>query len=624
MKKIPLFLSCALALVLLLLVNGTANMLFKSIRLDVTEQQLFTMSDGTHNILENMTQPVEIELFFSAAASKDFTSLRSYAQRVQELLQEYVLISNGMISFKVIDPEPFSENEDRAAALGLQAIPVGVGSDSLYFGLVAKTAQDEQVLPFIQPDRETFLEYELTQLIYGLQNEQPVIGLISGLDVQGGFDYQSGRQTPPWMTLDQAEQLYQFRSLNSDIDAVDADIDLLILIQPHELTESTLYAIDQFVLRGGRLLVMLDPIAEQGGQNPMAVNAEGDLQEALNMQPLLDAWGVSFDASKALLDQDHGLVVNQGVGRPPVRHLGLLGLDSTVLQNEDVVLANLEMVNFASVGYLEKKQGALTIFDSLIASSEASAQIDANTLRDISSPIQLAQGFVPDEREYTIAARISGEALSAFPEPPNDLQSAGSSELEVAESESHIQKSDNISVVIIADTDWLTDRLWVQVQNFFGQRVASPWADNGDLFINLVDNMVGSTDLINIRARGVYSRPFDRVLELQQQAEIRFQDSENALQAQLQQTEAQLNEIQSQGVGEDGLVTLTPEQEEALANFQNQKLAIRKQLRSVQHDLNKDIDALGDQLKWLNIGFIPLLLTIWVLFSAWQKKRRHT
>jgi ABC-type uncharacterized transport system involved in gliding motility auxiliary subunit len=606
MKKLPVLSIVAAALLIFVLFNGISSAAFKNWRLDLTEQGLYGLSEGTENILQGMQTEVRIDLYFSTSASRDLAALRGYAQRVEELIQEYALISEGKLVVNKIDPEPFSEQEDEAAAAGLSALPINNGLETLYFGIVASSEYGEQVIPFLQPDREAYLEYELSQLIYNLQrNTLPVVGVISSLDVQGGFDYRSGQQTAPWMSFDQLQQLYEIRSLTTDIEAIDDDVDLLVLVQPKGLSESALRAIDRFALAGGRVLLFVDPLAEQDSQGPMGME-EGSDPDVI--QPLLKAWGVDFDSHKVVLDADYALVVNQGPGRPPVRHIALAGLDPTAMAEDDIALMDLEMVNLASAGALQASEGASTNFEPLLRGGANSMLVDVNKLRLVKDPVALARDFQADDSAYVYAARISGPAKSAFPVDE-----------ELADND--LQEGENLAITIVADTDVLSDRLWVQVQNFFGQRIASPWADNGNLFINWVDHLVGSADLISIRARGSYSRPFERVAELQQDAEERFRDHERELQMQLEATEAELNNLQSQQAGEDGLVTLTPEQEQALQAFQQQKIAIRKQLRDVQHELNKEIEALGEQMKWLNITFIPILLTLWVLLSAWRRKQ---
>ncbi|WP_420589887.1 Gldg family protein [Bacterioplanoides sp.] len=581
-----------------LLVAGLINQLGGSARLDLTEQGLFTLSPGSKAILAEMEKPLEMQLFFSQQASEDLTSLRAYAQQVRELLAEYVLHSNGQLSLSLIDPEPFSEQEDLATEMGLQAVPVSGFGDELYFGL-AITSQDgsRAVLPFLQPDKEAFLEYEVTQLIYQLQQSSaPVIALLSGLDVRGGFDARSGRPSPPWMAIEQLDKQYEVRSLTADIDAIADDVDLLLLIQPPQLSDQALYAIDQFALRGGRILAFLDPVAESAAAGPMAA-ADGGSATALD--PLLENWGVAWNPDQVVLDAANALVVNQGRNRPPVRHFALLSLGAESTDANNVATAELESLNLSSVGAFVAKGDATTKFTPWLFSSTDAQSTDANRLRFGADLVELQRGFESAGETFNLATRVSGEASSVYPDGVDGVKA-----------DNHLPQSDKLAVTLVADTDVLTDRLWVQVQNFFGQRIASPWADNGNMVVNLIDQLSGSPDLISLRARGQYSRPFEKVEELRVLAEERFLVSEQRLQQRLQETEAQLEQLQQQKEGTDQVLTLSAEQQLALENFQRQKVEIRKELRAVQHELDKDIEALGTQLKVLNIFILPLLFTL--------------
>ncbi len=615
------------------------NQLGSGVRLDLTEQKLYTLSQGTRNILAQLQRPVELELYFSQKASADLVKVRAYEQRVRELLDEYVMLAGGKLSLKVIDPAPFSEDEDQAAAYGLQAVPVSVSGDNLYFGLVAKTqlpqtsagqsnsdqntsdqiateptaAVKENVaqLPFLQPDREAFLEYEITQLIYQVQQTKPVvIGLLSGLDVRGGFNPQTGHPLPAWMAVDQLDGPYELRSLTAGLDHIDDDIDLLLLVQPPELTDSALYAIDQFALKGGRVLAFLDPVAEtapNGGLMGM-----GGSGSASSLNKLLQNWGVGWNPDQVVLDAANALVVNQGPGRPPLRHFGLLALHPESLNADDVVTAQLEAINLSSVGHFTALENVASNIEPWLYSSHDSMLTDANRLRMGGDLMALQRDFVPANEEFNLAVRVQGKADSAFPDGIDGVKA-----------DTHLASTDRLTVTLVADTDVLSDRLWVQVQNFFGQRIASPWADNGALLVNLADHLGGSADLISLRARGQYNRPFERVNTLRRDAEQQFLASEQRLQQELEETEQQLSALQEQRDGDNGVLTLSAEQQAALEQFQQKKIEIRKELRNVQHELDKDIEALGMRLKVLNIFVLPLLFTLllWGLV-AWQRRRQ--
>jgi ABC-type uncharacterized transport system involved in gliding motility auxiliary subunit len=600
------YLLAPLVFVALVLIS---QLIFKGARLDLTEQDIYSLSEGTENILSGLEQDINITFFFSDKVSKDLTSVRSYAKRVEELLEEYALLSEGKITLKIIDPEPFSEAEDRAAEAGLQAVPISTG-DNLYLGIQATNSLGkESVIAFLQPDKESFLEYEITEMIYRLgQKTVPVIGLMSELDMRGGFDMQKGGALPPWTIFEQLDQLYDVRWVDEKLDELDEDLELLILVQPTAVSESSLYLLDQYVMNGGKLLIFVDPKAET--KQPPHTHTPQEAPADLNPLSLLfEKWGVEYDPSNVLIDAAYGLTISVGEGRAPVRHLGLLGIQVDGLNPNEVATAELESINFASTGSLvpkEKigKQASTVLFDPLVWSSEQSQQIGVDQYNAISDPTELFLDFNPSGESKVLAVRLSGRAESAFSQKPE-----GSDYAKV-----HKTDTDHLNVIVVADTDVLSDRLWVQVQNFFGQRIAQPWADNGAFVHNLTEQYLGSSDLINIRSRGRFVRPFEVVQDIQQTAERAYLDNERMLQQQLEITEQKLAELESQRSKES--MTLSPEQEAALINFQREKLNIRKDLRDVQHALNKDIENLGSWLKALNIALMPILLTLLVWLIA--------
>jgi ABC-type uncharacterized transport system involved in gliding motility auxiliary subunit len=597
----PSVLKFVLAPVCFVLVLLISQVIFKGARVDLTEQAIYSLSQGSKNIVSNLEQDVTLNLYFSDKATKDLTALRSYAKRVEELLQEYVLLSDGKLKLNLIDPEPFSEAEDKAAEAGLQAVPIATGDD-VYFGLQAKNSKgDESTIGFFQPDKEPFLEYEISELIYRLsQTRIPVVGLMTSLEMRGGFDMQRGGTTPPWAVFEQLDQLYDVRWVEDQIEEIEQDIELLIVVQPSSLDDVSLYAIDQFVMNGGKLIAFVDPKAEGKQPSPMG---EDDI--AINpLQPLLQQWGVIYDDSQVVIDAQYGLTVSMGQGMPPVRHLGLLGLQADGLNPNEVSTGELETVNLASAGFVEPATDATTMFDALLWSSTVAQTVDVNRYNMAQDPRQLMDGFEPTGESYVLAARLSGQATSYFEKAPQALEVP----------KEHVASNDNINVMVVADSDMLTDRLWVQVQNFFGQRIVQPWADNGALANNMVEQYLGSNDLIAIRSRGRFARPFEVVQDLQQQAQSEFYENEQALQRQLEETEQRMAELETQR-DKDSL-TLSPEQEATLNGFQQEKLRIRKALRDVRHELDKDIESLGSWLKVLNIAIIPVLLTLLLLLLA--------
>lgn len=573
-----------------------------AVRLDLTENKLYTLAAGTLEVINEIEEPVNLYFFFSGKASEDLTSLRAYADRVKAMLAEYQLVAGSKINLQFIDTEPFSEEEDLAAEYGLQGVPVNQAGDELYFGLAGTNALDGlETIAFFQPEKEAFLEYELTKLIYSLNTaEKPRVGIYSGLQVDGSIDQATFQPTPAWMVVTQLRELFSVGMID-DITAENlAGLDLLMLIHPKNLSEDQLFEVDQHVMRGKRLIAFIDPLAEMDQESAQGMQMPGTSGSQINR--ITSAWGVSMRDNEVLGDAEIALMVS-GPDGAPIRHLGILGFTEAQLAIDDVVTSPLESLNMSTVGILDVSPVAGLNAQPMIASSLNANSLQALQFQFLTDPTDLQRGFVPANEQFIVAVRLSGRAQSAF---AKKLDSGSGAESGVIES------TDNMQVVIVADTDLLSDRLWVTVQNFFGQQIASAFADNGSFVTNLVDNLSGSASLIDVRSRGQFSRPFARVEKLRRDAEEKYLESAEALQSQLAETDRQLAEIESTRV-EDGLLTLSVEQEAALNQFQDEKLRIRKQLRDVRYQLDKDIQDLGTKLKFLNILLMPLLLTLGLL-----------
>ena len=593
-----------------------SSVFLKGVRFDLTENGLYTLNEGTRNILKNMDEPVNLYLYFSEEVSRDLPQFRSYARWAGEMLEEFEEQSGGKLTLQRVDPVPFSPEEDQAAQYGLQGVPVGTAGDTLYFGLVGTNSIDGlELMPFLQPDKEKFLEYDLAKIVFSLSHPQhKKVGLISDLDMKPGFDPATQSAREAWVIHQQFSQLFELQDLSSNTEVLPDDLEMLVLVHPKNLSNNMLYQIDQFVLGGGRVLAFMDPVAESdlGGDpnDPMArMNAGG----SSTLGPLLQAWGVSFDTNRVIGDFAYALQVSNGQGQPPVRHLGILSVNPDGINNSDVATADLTAVNFSSTGWLAPLDAATSRFESLLQSSQNAAPIDAARLRFLSNPQDLTRDFQPTGDQYTLVARITGTTGTAFEQPPEGMPLIG-----------HLTESTEagINVVLFGDTDVLTDRLWVQKQNFLGRTVANSFADNGTLVVNIADQLLGSSDLIGIRTRASTTRPFDRVEALKLSAEARFRDTEERLQGELEETERTLTEMQS--LRQDGeLTVLTSEQEDEVQRFVDRKLQIRSELRQVQHDLSRDIEVLGMRLKFINIVLVPVLIVIVALVFGQIRRRRR-
>lgn len=601
-----------------------SNTMFRGIRLDLTENSLYTLSDGTKKILGNISEPINLYFFYSDRATSEVSQLRTYAGRVREMLEEFVEQSGGQLRVTVIDPLPFSEEEDQAAAFGLQAISLGGALETIYMGIAGtNSVDDEEHIAFLDPGKETFLEYDLAKLVDTLANPQrPVVGLISGLPIRGGFDPMAqamgGGMSEPWIVMSQIEQLFDVRELTGTATMIDSDIAVLFVVHPKELSEETLYAIDQFILRGGRALLMVDPYAEADvpPQDPNNPTAAMLASRASDINRLLEAWGLSVSADEYIADDRFALQVT-GFDSRPVRHIGLLGIDQTAIDRTDIVSSELRNLNVGYPGFITVDEDAPVTATPLIMSSNMAAPLGTAGLAFIRDPAQLRQGFAPTGQQYTIAARIQGIVPSAFADGPPAGAETGDT------ADNHLAAATNpINVILIADTDILTDRLWAQVQNFFGQRISTAFANNSDFIVNSLDNLTGSGDLISVRARETFTRPFTRVQDLRLEAESRFRETEERLQQELRETETRLSELQA-GREDASTTILSPEQEAELQRFQEQRLRIRKELRQVRRELDQQIENLGTWLKVINIGLMPFAITVLSIALLLLRRQRR-
>lgn len=636
-----------------------------SLRIDLTEDQLYTLSDGSRNIVSTLEQPVELMFFYSESATEDQPQIRAYGTRVQELLREIVIASDGNLSLTMIDPEPFSEDEDLARQYGIQAVPVSQGGEEIYFGLVV--AQDvapedinplippaSETMPLVRPDQEQFLEYEFMKMITTVANpDRTVVGLITGLDIDGGFDPQTGQASPPWFVMDLIRQLYVVERIPETATDIDEEIDILMVVHPQGLSEQLLYAIDQHVMRGGETLVFLDPNAD----SMVSLSPQGALIPAgmsSDLPGLLESWGIEYASDKVLTDNELALRVRMSQTERPIPHLGMLGVQRQYLTQDDIITSRLETINLSSSGVIAPAEGASTSFEPLIVSSNDTMLMDRVLLESVTDPSVLFDEFESTDERHVIAARLTGVINSAFPDgrpvveveeaeieaeteeesaedseeastdnPAEPIADADVEEAPVVEVAEHIPSSNGeVNIVVFADSDLLMDRLWVQVAQFLGQRIPQPFANNGDLLINTLDNLSGGADLVSIRSRGTYSRPFTRVVNLQREADDRLRTTEAELLDRLAETEASLAQLNQDDDG-NPIGQITPEIQAEIDRFNAELLETRRSLRDVQFQLTEDIDRLGSNLKAVNTAAIPILLTILALLAHFGRVRRR-
>jgi ABC-type uncharacterized transport system involved in gliding motility auxiliary subunit len=381
-----------------------------------------------------------------------------------------------------------------------------------------------------------------------------------------------------------------------------------MLIHPKELSDKTLFAIDQFVLGGGRLVAFVDPFAQAEVIIPDPSNPALAYQAERNsdLQKLFKAWNVKYDAKKLLLDEKFALNVQTRQGARPQRHLAILALSEAAFNKKDIITRDLTTVNVAASGLFESEN-----MQNILTSSQSATTKSSEVMKFLIDPNILFKNYQEDNKNYTIAGRLTGAIKTAFPEG-----------IEGEDKSTLLTENTEPKIVLFADVDILFDQMWVKSQNFFGRNVFTAFADNGNLVTNLLDNMAGSPDLINIRGRKNSSRPFTKVMELQKASDKKFREQENVLKQRLRETEQKLNQIQREKGQQDRLI-MSQEQEQELKKFQEEKLEVRKKLREVRRSLDKDIKDLGSRLKIINIGLLPLLISLVGVFVLWFRPRRN-
>lgn len=584
-------------------------------RVDLTADKLYTLTPGTLQIVETLQRPLRLTLYFSDHATRDLPQLRSYEQRVREMLQEMVARSRGRIHLQIIDPVPYSDDEASAEGSGLTTANGGGNGERVFFGLAGSvmsgTADGEGAedrvpektlaIAFFDPAREAFLEYDIAKLLYELnQARKPVIGVISSLPVEGN----PALNQPPWVVMQQLSQLFELKTLDaSTLKQIDGKLKVVLLIHPKHLSPDAQYAIDQYVLGGGHLVVFVDPDAELDTALPAANDATSG--HASDLPHLFAAWGVSYNPDQVVLDRSRALPIE--LAGTSLNHPAMLGLGVQEINRNDAVTASMQRINVSTVGHFDLTATGKTRLIPLLQSDAEAELVPAQRVIDASNdPTQLLQGYKADNMHYVLAARLRGRFDSAFPARANEPG-------HLAHSAAHTE------VVLVADTDLLSDRLWVESQIILGQTMMRTFANNGDFVTNLVDNLSGSSALLSIRGRSTSQRPFTRVQALRNVADQKFLQKEHELEQELADTRRRLEELQP-AKGSHGSATST-EQRHEIEQFRQRQLAINKELRDVQHQLNAEIDALGLRVKFINIVLVPALVVLLGLLYGWRRTR---
>jgi ABC-type uncharacterized transport system involved in gliding motility auxiliary subunit len=633
-----------LGVVIFVCLNIVSAQVFRNARIDLTQQHLYSLSQGTRALVADLKEPVRFRLFMSSGLTKQAPQLAAFAGRVRSLLDSYVAAAKGNILLEVIDPKPFSEEEDRAVAFGIDGFN-GTGGERLFFGLAAtNSTTGKATIGVFAPDREAFLEYDLTRLVSELgRSGKPVVALYDGIGLAGN----PMMRMPEQQTLTQMKQFFDVKPVAGDLDKLPEDTRVLMVVHPQNLSDKALYNIDQWVMAGKPAMIFVDPYAEnQTGPRGMPMP-----DPSSSLEPLFKAWGVKFDTKRAIGDPDYALQTERNVGGRPVAtpNLPWMAFRGDALAHDEAILAQLSAVVMTTAGAFETTKDGVMLRP-LVQASNAAGTLDAAQAGDrMGDPRRLRAGFVKAPKQPVMAARLTGILDSAFPdglkktddakkegEAKDDEKKPDEAAPETAKDESKkdeakkddAKPADNTikksakpaNVILVGDADMLMDRNWIQVHNILGQQVAQAFANNGDFVINAVEQMAGGAALADLRGRGVSWRPFDLIDRMKAEAEDKFRAKEQELTTQLKDTEQKLTQLPKAAEGAKDV--LTPEQTKTIQGFRNQVIAIRSQLRDVQFALNRDVDNLKNWVTVINVGGVPITVGVIALAVGLIRPRR--
>ncbi|MCK5851100.1 MAG: GldG family protein [Kiritimatiellae bacterium] len=598
------------------------NIIVSTVRMraDLTEEKLYTISEGTKNILRDLEQPVVINFYFSNSDSSVPPYMKNYARQVSDLLAEYEIAAKGNLRIVKHNPAPDSEAEESAQREGIHGQRVDMYSPLFYLGLSVVSGDSEGAIPVLDPRREDLLEYNITLLIYRVSHPgKSIVGVMSSLPVLGSKQppYQMpGQPQPPpqpaWVAFQELTKNFKVREVAPDAQEIEPDIDVMIVHHPKNLSNTTLYAIDQFVLRGGHLIVLVDPVSLVEKQSSGRQDPYGMQSKPSDMKKLLQAWGVGYDSEKVLADLNAITGIagpNNSVEESPV----ILTMRNTNVNSDDTAMSRLELLIIPTCGTLTDISSDDIKVTPLITSSKEACLVDRMNAQFGAQAVQsqLKRTGVP----YHLALRLEGNFKTAF---PNGLAPAQPEKGVTPTATGGLKEGESV-IIVIADTDMLFDMFCVQKMKFFGSQ---PINDNLAFFANITEQMIGSTDLIGIRSRGKFNRPFDKVMKMAQDADKKLKDKERTLMKSLQETQQKLMELPRQQ-SENQTHIISDEQKSAIANFRKDEVRIRKELREVRKSLRRDIKKLGLLVKSSNIALMPMLVCLVGLAFYLRRRSRE-
>ena len=627
-KTLETVLYSSAGIVVMLAIFIAVNVLIgaKPVRVDLTQEKIFTLTEGTKAILRKLDTPIKIRFYCtqSESATPETVYLKSYARKVEDLLQEYKQVAGKNIIIEKYDPQPDSDAEDSARLDGLEPQPLQT-VDSFYLGLAVSLADERVALPFLDPSRERQLEYDVTRAIARVFTpEKPVVGVLSGLPVFGEpanpMMMQMGQQQqgpPPWTLIEQLKQDYTLRRVEMTTEKIDDDIKVLLVIHPKDISDKAQFAIDQFVLRGGKLIAFLDPQSALSSRQQNPMEGGGPPSASSSLEKLLKAWGLQFDTGKVVADLNYKMQL-RGRNGQPTEAPAFLALSGEAVNNSDIATAQLDSVWLPLCGAFTG-QPAAGLKETVLLSSSKDSQLVDGFMAGMGGDGILNQ-FKASGVNYALGLRLTGKFKTAFPDGKPD-ENAGTTN--AAPKADFLKESKTeTSVVLVGDSDLLADDFSIRkTESPFGAMV-NPMNANLNFAQNLIEQMAGDSHLIGVRSRATMSRPFTRIKQLEAQAELRGQAKIQELQQSLQETQTRLAELQSQKKDKDQRFILSPEQRAELENFRKKQGEAGKELKRAQKDLRKEVVSLESRLKWLNILAMPLGVTLAGISIALIKRKK--
>jgi ABC-type uncharacterized transport system involved in gliding motility auxiliary subunit len=590
-------------------------------RVDLTKGSVYTLSPGTKAILAKLEAPVKIRFYYSQGSNAVPVGLKTFAKRVEDLLTEYKAASNGRVAIEKFNPEPDSDAEDSAALDAVEGQLTNTG-EKFYLGLSISFLDQKAAIPVLSPDRERLLEYDITRAIFQVTaTKKPVVGLMSNLPVLGQSLNPLTKQQPrePWVLGNELKRVFDVRKIEMDAARIDDDVKVLLVIHPRNITEATEYAIDQFVLRGGKLIAFVDPYA-YFDQQPDLMNPFGGSQAGQStLYTLFKAWGIDMNMGKVIAD----MTFASGAG--PRLLPTLLSLNNEALNQDDVVTSQVGTLLIPFGGTFSGKPADGLTQTVLARTSKNSMPVDLIIATLSGEPS--TRGFEPSGAEQPLAMRLTGKFKTAFPEgkpkpfAPRDEKKAEKPKAPAKE-EPHLTESAGAnSMVLVADVDMLTDNAAVDVQDVFGQRLVVPRNGNLNLALSLVEQFTGDQNLISLRSRAAFTRPLTVIRDMESRAQQAYLGKIKELEDDLQKTQEKLGELQKTRAGGQSTI-LTAEQQAEIENFRRKAAETRRELKEVRKNLRVETDTLEFRTKVANIALVPLLIALAGLGVALARRRK--